>query len=76
MSTGGTILNEDIKIKAEITACQENWESLYEIELSLEKYKKVWTGCWKKYTKLQLSPKLLGNIKGLIISERSYQLFI
>lgn len=34
---GGIIINKEMKLKAEITACWEDWERLYKAEKSLEK---------------------------------------
>lgn len=38
---GGTIINKEMKPKAEIIACQEDWERLYKAEKSLEKVQRL-----------------------------------
>lgn len=56
-------MNEDTKLKAESTACQEDWGRFYKLELSLKD--KEGSGCCKKYPKVQLGPQRSGNTKGL-----------
>lgn len=38
---GGIIINKEMKIKAEIITCQEDWERLYKAEKSIEKVQRL-----------------------------------